>query len=147
MSRLARLLLVLGAIAASLFVTAAPASAHPLGNFTVNRYTGILVSPDGVRLDHVIDLAEIPTAQLGDGIDDLPALAEEECATAGRGLEVTVSGTVVPLTVESSTATTTAGEGGLPVTRISCGFAGDVEVGAGEVSFEDRTAPGSVGWR
>ena len=53
----------------------APASAHPLGNFTVNRYTGILVSPDGVEVDHVVDLAEIPTAQLGTAIDDLPALA------------------------------------------------------------------------
>ncbi len=65
MRLLARVLLALGAIAASLVITAGPAAAHPLGNFTVNRYTGILVSPTGVQVDHVVDLAEIPTAQLG----------------------------------------------------------------------------------
>ncbi|MFN2521064.1 MAG: nickel transporter, partial [Candidatus Limnocylindria bacterium] len=39
------------------------ASAHPLGNFTVNRYSRIEVAPDGVRLRYVLDLAEIPTLQ------------------------------------------------------------------------------------
>ena len=55
---LTRLLLTLGALLGCLFVTAGPAAAHPLGNFTVNRYTGILVSPDGVVVDHVVDLSE-----------------------------------------------------------------------------------------
>ena len=73
MRLLVRLLLVLGALSASVVIAAAPASAHPLGNFTVNRYTGILVQADGVEIDHVVDLAEIPTAQLGEAIDDLPA--------------------------------------------------------------------------
>ena len=39
------------------------ASAHPLGNFTVNRYSGLVVAADAVTVDHVLDLAEIPTAQ------------------------------------------------------------------------------------
>ncbi len=143
----ARLLLALGAIAACLFVTAAPASAHPLGNFTVNRYTGILVSSDGVEVDHVADLAEIPTAQLGKAIDDLPALAERECKTSGRGLDLVVSGTAVTLTLETSSATTAPGEGGLPITRITCGYAAAADIGAGEITFLDQTSPESVGWR
>ena len=147
MRTLARLLLTVGAVVGCLFMTAGAASAHPLGNFTVNRYTGILVSPDGFEVDHVVDLAEIPTAQLGRAIDDLPALAQRECATTGRGLDLRVAGSAVPLTLDSSSASTAAGEGGLPITRITCSYSGVADIGAGEVTFEDGTAPGSVGWR
>ena len=119
-----RLLAALGAVVACLALTAAPASAHPLGNFTVNLYTGILVSPDGVTVDHVMDLAEIPTAQLGDRIDDLPVLADRECTTSARGLALTASGSAVALTLDEASASTRVGEGGLPTTRISCTFSG-----------------------
>ncbi len=142
-----RLLVAIGVVAAHLVLTAAPASAHPLGNFTVNRYTGILVSPQGFTVDHVVDLAEIPTAQLGDRINDLPLLAERECTTSSRGLTLTASGSAVPLSLKDASATTQAGEGGLPVTRITCAFTAQAELEAGEVTFEDTTAPGAVGWR
>ena len=144
---LARLLLALGAILGCLFVAAAPASAHPLGNFTVNRYTGILVQPDGVQVDHVVDLAEIPTAQLGSAIDDLPALAADQCASTGPELDIRVGGAPVRLALDSSSASTADGEGGLPITRITCGFSGTADIGADEVTVEDNSAPGSVGWR
>ncbi|OSC59075.1 hypothetical protein B5181_30415, partial [Streptomyces sp. 4F] len=36
------------------------ADAHPLGDFTVNRYDGLVVAPGELRVDHVEDLAEIP---------------------------------------------------------------------------------------
>lgn len=147
MTRLLRLVVGLGAIVLCLLISAAPASAHPLGNFTVNRYTGILVSADGVEVDHVVDLAEIPTAQLGKAIEDLPVLAERECGTSGRGLDLNIAGTLVPLELKSSSATTAPGAGGLPITRITCAFAAAVDIGSGEVTFEDRTSPGSVGWR
>jgi nickel/cobalt transporter (NicO) family protein len=75
------------------------ASAHPLGNFTVNRYTGILVAPDHVLLDHVFDFAEIPTAQFGDQTNDLPALAARECHSAQKDLSVVVGGQQLTLRV------------------------------------------------
>ena len=37
---------------------------HPLGNFTVNRYDGLVAAPRELRIDHVQDLAEIPAAQV-----------------------------------------------------------------------------------
>ena len=39
------------------------ASAHPLGNFTINRYSRIEPGVDQIRLRYVLDLAEIPTFQ------------------------------------------------------------------------------------
>lgn len=39
---------------------AGPAAAHPLGNFTMNRYARVEVSARVIRVYYVIDLAEIP---------------------------------------------------------------------------------------
>src|ERR1700689_138564 len=39
------------------------ASAHPMGNFSVNHYSKINIESDRIRVDYFIDLAEIPTYQ------------------------------------------------------------------------------------
>ena len=39
------------------------ADAHPLGNFTVNRYARIELYSDAVRVRYVLDMAEIPAFQ------------------------------------------------------------------------------------
>src|SRR5687767_4738478 len=41
----------------------APAAAHPLGNFTINRYARLEFAKDAVRVVYVLDFAEIPTFQ------------------------------------------------------------------------------------
>src|SRR3954469_19720793 len=116
MSRLsARAAGVLVVAVVALLAPTTAASAHLLGNFTVNRYTGVLVSPDGLLVEHVMDLAEVPTAQLGDRLDDLPALAHAECDDAVAQLGVTAGGDRVTLRVAISSATTTRGQGGLPI--------------------------------
>ncbi len=53
-------LLLVGGAALALTSNAA---AHPLGNFTVNRYSRIEVGPERIHLRYVLDLAEIPTLQ------------------------------------------------------------------------------------
>src|SRR5689334_8124145 len=58
--------IVLGGIA---LAGAPPAAAHPLGNFTVNRYSGIDLAPGSVRITYVLDMAEIPTYQETPNID------------------------------------------------------------------------------
>ena len=55
-----------GALAASL-VTSPSAEAHPLGNFTINHYAGIEVAGRDVYVRYALDVAEIPTYQLGAG--------------------------------------------------------------------------------
>ena len=46
----------------ALLVLAVPAlsGAHPLGNFTTNRYAALTVEPQAVRVAYVVDLAELP---------------------------------------------------------------------------------------
>ena len=37
--------------------------AHPMGNFSINHYSAITPGRSGVRIDYIIDMAEIPTFQ------------------------------------------------------------------------------------
>jgi hypothetical protein len=63
MRRPMRRALVLAGVVAAVLSAPATAIAHPLGNFTVNRYAGIELTPDEVRIDYVLDLAEIPPSR------------------------------------------------------------------------------------
>ena len=58
--------LLLGAVLVATIVvaTATAASAHPLGNFSVNRYAGVVIGAHAVDVDYVIDYAELPTYQM-----------------------------------------------------------------------------------
>ncbi len=38
----------------------AVALAHPLGNFTINQYSRLVVAADAVAIRYVLDMAEIP---------------------------------------------------------------------------------------
>ena len=42
-----------------LVVPAPAALAHPLGNFTTNRFTGLEITPNEVRVHYVVDFAEL----------------------------------------------------------------------------------------
>ena len=53
--RLTSLLAATVAIVVVLLASASPASAHPLGNFTVNRFARIEVSAGVVRVYYVLD--------------------------------------------------------------------------------------------
>ena len=45
------------------------ALAHPLGNFTINRYARIEVYRDAIQVQYAVDMAEIPTFQLLSDVD------------------------------------------------------------------------------
>ncbi len=53
---------------ATLFL-AISASAHPLGNFSVNQYSRLEVEKSQIKIRQILDLAEIPTFQLQNEID------------------------------------------------------------------------------
>ena len=111
------------------------ASAHPLGNFTVNRYSGLVVSTDAVRVDHVRDLAEIPTAQRSPAIDtsgddrlsaaELAAWAGGECRRAARGLRLDGRRAArCRWQWRRAGAVAREGQAGLPTLRLECSPAG-----------------------
>ncbi|MFF0009356.1 nickel transporter [Streptomyces tibetensis] len=113
---------VLTAACALTLLPAATASAHPLGNFTVNRYDGLVAAPGELRVHHVEDLAEIPATQAGPDIERLGIAmwARERCATAAEDSHATVDGRAVALTTERSHARVRPGQAGLDTLRVEC---------------------------
>jgi nickel/cobalt transporter (NicO) family protein len=80
------LLLLFGLIA---LAHPAGAFAHPLGNFTINRYSRIERSGDRIYVLYVLDMAEIPTYQAKSTVraKGAEAYADGLAASIGRRLE------------------------------------------------------------
>src|SRR5947209_5893916 len=94
--------------------SAAPASAHPLGNFTINRYARLEASAGVLRIYYVLDEAEIPAFQERGAVRrDPSAFAAGRAADIARGLSVTVDRQPAPLTVRSVDLSQPLGQGGL----------------------------------
>jgi nickel/cobalt exporter len=142
-------------------LSATAASAHPLGNFTINHFTRIEVGSDRVKLHSVIDMAEIPTFQELQRIDtdgdgkvssaELHQYADQAAGQLADRMLVAVNGARVPLTVITKNASLLAGAGGLETLRFELDLLGEFsKVGAAEarnLQLEDENYPERIGWR
>ncbi|WP_295660558.1 hypothetical protein [uncultured Nocardioides sp.] len=150
---------VLLGTAVLVLLPAGAASAHPLGNFTVNTADRVVVTSDGVEVTHVVDLAEIPSVALaqprsgadtdGDGElseDELDAYAAAECGRVGPELALEVDGAATALRLVGSSGEGTEGAAGLPVTRLECSFTAEGRPRQ-QVRFDDPVARERNGWR
>ncbi|MFI8086750.1 sulfite exporter TauE/SafE family protein [Streptomyces sp. NPDC086080] len=141
---------VLGAACALTLVPASAASAHPLGNFTVNRYDGLVATPGELRVHHVEDLAEIPATQAGPDIERLgrDAWARERCAGAARDSEVRVDGRTATLTVRDARAGVRPGQAGLDTLRVECALTAPLpERDTVDLRFRGAGEASGPGWR
>ncbi|MEO6126464.1 MAG: nickel transporter [Ilumatobacteraceae bacterium] len=138
-----------------LAVTAA--SAHPLGNFSVNHLNQLSFSPGGVTDHAVVDTAEIPTAQAESLVDadgngdaspsELIAYGEQQCAAFEADLILSIDGDAVALVVTSSTFAYNPGQAGLTTSRLECTLEGAAAITSNTtVEFTDGFLPDRVGW-
>jgi nickel/cobalt transporter (NicO) family protein len=136
---------VLLAAALALLALAAPAGAHPLGNFSINHLDAVRVSTDRVDVRYVLDQAEIPTFQER-GLRPAQVLARKR-ADVARGVSLSVGGRPVPLTLRpGGRITYPMGAGGLHTTRVELLLRAKVSA-RGAVVVRDATFAGRVGWR
>jgi nickel/cobalt transporter (NicO) family protein len=156
-SPVARRAAVLAALAIALVVAGATgAAAHPLGNFTVNTYSGLRVGPDRLVVDYVVDMAEIPTFQARQAIDadhdgrvagpEASRWRDRECPRLAAGLRATLDGRQVPLAVAGSVLRFPEGVGGLDTLRLECALATPLPAGPA-LAYTDTNLQGRVGWR
>ena len=153
--RLIALLLTAGVF---LLWPAPAASAHPLGNFTINHYNGLVLSPTGV-VDHaVVDTAEIPTLSAKDDVDangdgeadaaERATYAATECARLGDDLQLRAGGRDVGWRVAASSFVYRPGQAGLKVSRLECELRADLDLSSPtDVAFEDDFYAQRIGWR
>ncbi|MFF7186895.1 sulfite exporter TauE/SafE family protein [Streptomyces sp. NPDC008222] len=140
----------LTAACALVLVPAGAASAHPLGNFTVNRYDGLVAGPGQLRIDHVEDLAEIPATQARPDLEKLglSEWARRRCAKAAQGSTLSVDGHAVPLAVGPSRAELRPGQAGLHTLRVECALRAPLPKGKTvALAFHSAGATTGPGWR
>jgi nickel/cobalt transporter (NicO) family protein len=158
-----RPLVVIGVIAALLaaaFVAlAAPqiASAHPLGNFTVNRYSRIEVYSDKLRVNYVLDMAEIPTFQDATNVDtngdgtvsdaEAQAYAASKAAELQKNLGLQLNGESQALHLTDSHVSFPEGQGGLQTTRLTATYEASVSSGQVALAYVDGNFADRLGWR
>src|SRR4030067_1322011 len=112
MGRIRRLSIVTLTIVITL-VCVPVVSAHPLGNFTINHYAGLEVSPQGIQVDYILDMAEIPTFLEISSIDtnqndqpdeeELVGYSAYRCERILPDLAVAIDGRRVPLGLRALT--------------------------------------------
>ena len=135
-----------------LATAAAPAAlAHPLGNFTVNRYARLELSRE-IQVLYVLDEAEIPAFQDRESVESDPdRFAVDRLNLIATRLDLRVDGRRVPLELLRHDLTRPPGQGGLPTLRLAAAFgAPSLDLKATQpyrVTFRDENEPDRVGWR
>jgi nickel/cobalt exporter len=117
------------------------ASAHPLGNFTVNHLSRVSVGADAIHVRYVLDLAEIPTLQETQA-GRLDGIAER---LAGE-LSLQLDGAAVPLLVRSSSVEQLVGQAGLATLRVTLDLDASAARDGTRIVYADGTYPGRIGW-
>ncbi len=134
------------------------AGGHPLGNFTINRYSRLELGADQVRVRYVVDMAEIPTFQERaridldrdgaiDAVERERYLAETVTALQSR-LHLTVDGESPPLQPREPQLEFPPGQSGLQTLRLSLWFTARLPRQAvWQVEYRDDNFAGRMGWQ
>jgi len=151
--------LLVMALAWALLSLGAPksASAHPLGNFTVNRYSRIEMYSDVVRVNYAVDMAEIPAFQEMDAIDtdgdgevsagESDAYVELASETITADLTLLLDGDARTLEPVAGRLTFPEGQGGLDTIRLDAVFETAAPAGLTAIEFGDENYGERLGWR
>jgi nickel/cobalt exporter len=134
-----RLALIPAAVAA--LALPALAAAHPLGNFTINRFSRVEVSGPRLYVRYVLDMAEIPTFQAG-RID-----ARAYAKRIAHNARLAVGGRPAALVPVRTALAHPRGAGGLHTTRLEVVLAGPVLPGRVAVSYHDNNYRDRIGWK
>ncbi|HEV2593374.1 MAG TPA: sulfite exporter TauE/SafE family protein [Gaiellaceae bacterium] len=135
-------LLVL-AVALAALALPGVAAAHPLGNFTINRFARVQVSGHRLYVRYVLDLAEIPTYQARqEGVN-----ANAYAGRIARNLHVTIGGRPATLLPVKHALAFPLGVAGLHTMRLELILRGPRFDGAERVTVHDANYTGRLGWK
>jgi nickel/cobalt transporter (NicO) family protein len=152
-----RRVVLIPAVMAVTFLAGAPqAHAHPIGNFTINLYSGIVIEPGMVHIDYVMEMAEISTQEQKPGMDldengeitaeERESWADRASTQIGTNLTMVANGQPVALQLMDSTLRFRTGQGGLDLLYMQATFEG-VLPASGEIHYSDTNYDTRPGWR
>ncbi|MDQ3248859.1 MAG: high-affinity nickel-transporter, partial [Chloroflexota bacterium] len=134
------------------------AGAHPLGNFTVNRYSRLELGAEQINLLYIIDMAEIPAHQERTQIDtngdkeispaEQDAYLADQVAVLQGNLFLSLAGAPTALALQASTLEFPIGQANLPTLRLTAQFVAALPAQNREwqLDYRDINYQGRVGW-
>jgi nickel/cobalt transporter (NicO) family protein len=131
-------------VVAGLGVLAPSATAHPLGNFSINHLSIVKVSEDRVDVLYVLDEAEIPTTEQR-GLPRAEVIGRKQDELR-RNLSLVVDGRRVPLQPLESRLSFPTGQAGLDTTRFEQPLYARVS-DPRRIELRDNTFADRVGWK
>jgi nickel/cobalt transporter (NicO) family protein len=150
MSRRLWLGLAAGVGVAVLALPAQSASAHPLGNLSVNQALALNLYPNRVDVAAVIDLAELPTLQerAAVSVEGSARYNARICEQLARDLTVRLNGRRLTWTVRPTGFEYQPGSAGLHTTRVTCALSADADLAAtSTVDVTNGYRADRIGWR
>ena len=148
-----RLWLGLAALGVGVAVLALPAqsaSAHPLGNLSVNQALALNLYANRVDVAAVIDLAELPTLQerAAVAVEGSARYNARICQQLARDLTVRLNGRRLVWTVRPTGFEYQPGSAGLHTTRVTCALSADADLAAAStVDVTNGYRADRIGWR
>ena len=154
-----RMSLLIGSSLALILLWPSIALAHPLGNFTVNRYSRLTVADNQIHLTYIVDMAEIPAHQErtrmdanGDGSVDQAeqdAYVTQRLATLPIQLSLQLNGVTQTWTRVQHKLTFPAGQAGLPTLRLVTEWSTpfDAQTALWQADYQDTTYADHIGWQ
>jgi nickel/cobalt transporter (NicO) family protein len=143
---------LLAALGTALFSSAA--LAHPLGNFTINRFSGIQLSGTSLRIHYVIDMAEIPAFQeqqnIGPGktYPSSNAYLDHQVPQLTRNLALELDGHPATLQASDRSLSFPPGQGGLSTLRLEVLYTTPaLSLGTHLLAYRDTNYADRLGWR
>ena len=136
------------------------ATAHPLGNFTVNHYSRIEVEKSQVKLRAVLDMAEIPTFQESSNIDtnkdgtlseaELNIYAEKVTSNYIANLQLSIDDSPLALRSTATSIGLEEGSANLPILKIKWDLIADLPdldaKATHQLKFENKNNAERIGW-
>ncbi len=153
--------LALAVLLALTLVLASPAPiwAHPLGNFSVNRYSRLELAAGRVQVYYVVDMAEIPAFQERARIDadhdgsisptERAQYLDSQVAALQSNLRLLADGVPIKLEPHSRHMEFLPGQGGLDTLRLSLRFVAMLPPLPTplKVEYTDDNYAGRLGWQ
>jgi ABC-type nickel/cobalt efflux system permease component RcnA len=137
-------------VAAGALLVPGVASAHPLGNFTINHYSRVQPSGDRIYVLYVLDMAEIPTFRVRQTMGTPARYAASTSRAIAHELELEVDGRRLALTPLEHAIALPPGVGGLDTLRLEVVLrTSRIDVGGTphSLSYRDATFAGRIGWK
>ncbi|MGB1253607.1 MAG: nickel/cobalt transporter [Candidatus Promineifilaceae bacterium] len=132
-------------------------SAHPLGNFSVNRYSRLTIEETTATVFYVVDMAEVPAFQnrptIDTNQDQVLSSAEIDQYLATwlpeliENLELRFENRPIPLTYAAHQLTFPAGQSSLETQRLELTLTATLPQTQGNLSYRDNNFSDRLGWQ